>query len=113
MTDDTSWKPCTPGTIQEVANQQKQTEESQMMNRRAAFGLVATIGAGLSYAVWNQTGRTTAQITCSQVESWADDFINGRLDSDKVVMLKAHCQKCPPCAEHLAEMIEENSSQAV
>ena len=103
MTDDKNWKPCPPGTIKAVANRQSESDRSETMTRRAAFGMVAAVGIGISYAVWTRATASVA-LTCAQTKSLARRFVLGQLTPEESSAVVAHCEKCKPCAQYIERL---------
>ena len=103
MTDDKNWKPCPAGTIKAVAEQQSQSDATDSMTRRAAFGMVAAAGVGLGYAMWARVG-TVATLTCGQTKALAERFVLGQLTPGESSAVKAHCDHCRPCADYIERL---------
>lgn len=108
MNTENNWKPCQPGTIQEIAQQQQDSERRQTMNRRAMISTVLLAGAGITYSLANreleQQVPQLAALDCEQTVALADQYVVGQLDDQQVVLVDAHLAKCGKCADYFASL---------
>lgn len=105
MSDDQNWKPCPQGTLRDVKSELKRGEDTPVMARRAALGILLTAGATVGI-VASQSGPEARQLTCSAAMKMAPDYVAGVLEGSDVVSLESHLEHCPKCRRKVGQMRE-------
>lgn len=110
MTTDDKWHTCQPGTIQRVAQQQKQSERQHSLSRRAMFTTVLVAGAGVAYAVARpliyRAASAQTPLTCGETLDLAQQYLSGQLNALQDGLVETHLAKCPKCRKHIDQLSE-------
>lgn len=109
MTDDRNWKQCPEGILSEVQNEQKRREESPVMARRVALGLLVSVGATAG-VLFSQSGAGAQKLTCAAALKMAPEFLAGTLSDQDLASVEAHLGHCPSCRRKIQKM--QTSSNA-
>ena len=104
MTNDPKWKPCPPGMIRDVADRQRNADESSVMSRRTSLAAAAMLFAGAGYLI--VSGQRIDNLNCSETRTLAQEFVLGQLTPQLATAVQSHCKSCPPCALHLQQVQE-------
>ncbi len=107
MTTDEKWKPCEPGMIQEVAEQELRQERQATMTRRALFSVVLAVGAGVAYSVIPRGERSAVALTCSKTLQIAESYVRGELSKEDTALVDAHLEKCQKCMGYVEDLREQ------
>lgn len=98
-----NWEKCPAGTLSGARKEQQQRENSSVMARRAALGILVT--AGVTFGVINRQSVPTAQnLSCEAVIRMAPDYIAGSLNEQNMVSIQAHLGHCPKCDQHIQHL---------
>ena len=108
MSNDQNWKPCPQGTLSEVKATQKRSNESPVMARRAALGLLLTAGAATGVAV-TQSGSApeVRKLTCSTARGLLPQYLEGELHANDLASLENHLTYCSMCQGKLDMLRKE------
>ena len=109
MPADDEWKPCPSGTIQNIVDEARKSEQQSTMTRRTLIGGAVASIAGVGVFLLNHSAEANA-LTCREVKGLADDFVHDRLDSSQHALVEAHCKTCQPCAQFIQRLTADKSS---